>query len=74
MLKETVSPLARALSAKEEPASSGELKKLQRPVAASGHDVPPSIALFRLFPVMLRSARKRTRAPPGLLHSPTSAD
>lgn len=74
MRRETVSPLVSASSAKEEPASSGALKKLQCPVAASGHDVPPNIALFRLSPVILWSARKRRRAPPGLLHSPASAD
>lgn len=74
MRRETVSPLVSAPSAKEKPASFGELKKLQRPVAASGHDVPPNIALVRLSPVIPRSARKCRRAPPGLLHSPASAD
>ncbi|MFE5861874.1 hypothetical protein ACFQ77_15145 [Streptomyces virginiae] len=58
MRKETVSPLVSASSAKEEPESFGELKKLQWPVAASGHDVPPNIALFRLSPVIPWSARK----------------
>ncbi|MER5412865.1 hypothetical protein [Streptomyces virginiae] len=58
MRKETVSPLVSASSAKEEPASFGELKKFQCPVAASGHDVPPNIALFRLSPVIPWSARK----------------
>ncbi len=72
--RETVSPLVNASSAKEEPPSSGALKNLQCPVAASGHDVPPNIALCRLSPVMWRSARKRRSAPPGLLHSPASSD
>lgn len=58
MFRETWSPLVSASSAKEEPASSGALKKLQVPAAAPGHDVPPNIALFRFAPVMPRSARK----------------
>lgn len=55
MRTEMVSPLVNLSSANMEPALSGELKKLQCPVAVSGHDAPPNIALFRRCPVMARS-------------------